>query len=107
MIVARGGEKRPVSSRVAIFIKTRREEMGLSQAALGKLLGYRFGNYIAMIEGTNAAFPFERWRDYADALQTPRHEFLRLIVGETFPEMMPYIDGFSDPVERHGASQKH
>ncbi len=102
--MARRSEK-PISSKIAIFIKTRREEMGLSQAALGRFLGYRFGNYIAMIEGGNAAFPFERWRDYADALQTPRHEFLKLIIEETFPEMMPYIDGFSDPVERHRASK--
>ncbi len=104
--MARRTEKKWISSRISTFIKTRRGEMGLSQAALGKLLGYQYGNYIAMIEGGNAAFPFERWRDYADALQTPRHEFLKLIIEETFPEMMPYIDGFSDPVERHRASKK-
>lgn len=93
-------QERPVSARISSFIKRRRDEMGFSQAYLGKLLGYRYGNYVAMIENGGAAFPFERWRDYADALQVPRHDFLKLILEETYPEMIPYIDGFSDPVQR-------
>jgi hypothetical protein len=96
---------RPVSIKIGRFIKKRREEMGLSQVALGKLLQYQYGNYIAMIEAANASFPLERWRDYADALQVPRHEFLKLVLEDAFPEMMPYIDGFSDPVERNRASK--
>jgi hypothetical protein len=89
-----------LNARLAEFIKERRRVLGLSQAALGKLLGYRYGNFIAMIEGHTGGFPIERWQDYADSLQVPRHEFLRMVLEDVYPEMLDYIAGFQDPLEK-------
>jgi transcriptional regulator with XRE-family HTH domain len=94
-----------ISVKIGRRIKEQREAMGLTQSALGKMLGYRYGNFIAMVEGGNSAFPIDKWRDYADQLNIPRHEFLELVMKETYPEMIPYIDGFSDPVERTRAKR--
>jgi hypothetical protein len=86
--------------KLAEFIKQRRTVLGLSQKALGERLGYRYGNFIAMIEGHAGGFPVDRWKDYADALEVPRHEFLKMVLEDAYPEMLEYIIGFHDPVEK-------
>lgn len=89
-----------ISAKIAHFIKRRREQLGLTQAQLGDRLGYRYGNFIAMIEGENSAFPLQGWINYADALDVPRQEFLNLVLSEIMPEAIPYITGFREPKEK-------
>jgi hypothetical protein len=81
----------PNTSRIGRVIKERRTQLKLTQAGLGKLLGYRYGNFIAMIEAGNAPFPLERWEDYASALGLEKGAFLRLVLTTLYPNMSPYL----------------
>ncbi|APG23866.1 MAG: helix-turn-helix transcriptional regulator [Syntrophotalea acetylenica] len=73
-------------------IKKRREALKMTQSELGKALGYRYGNFIGYLENGRAAFPLEKWEEYAEVLQIPKYEFLELIFKERFPGMLAYID---------------
>lgn len=77
---------------IGAFIKKRREELKLTQSELGKALGYRYGNFIGYLENGKAVFPIEKWEEYAEVLQTPKHDFLKIVVQEKFPTMTEYLD---------------
>ncbi|MHC1697462.1 MAG: helix-turn-helix domain-containing protein [Geobacteraceae bacterium] len=77
---------------VGAFIKRKREELKMTQSELGKSLGYRYGNFIGYLENGKAVFPIEKWEEYAEVLQTPKHEFLKIVFQEKFPGMMDYLD---------------
>ncbi len=77
---------------IGAFIKKRREELKLTQTELGKTLGYRYGNFIGYLENGRAAFPVEKWEEYAEVLHTPKHEFLEIVFQEKYPSMMDYLD---------------
>jgi transcriptional regulator with XRE-family HTH domain len=77
-----------VSVQIGRFIKERRTELGLTQAQLAEKLHYRYGNFVGMLESGNAAFPLSRYRDYADALLVPRHEFAYLVAKDLHPELL-------------------
>ncbi|MDD2318649.1 MAG: helix-turn-helix transcriptional regulator [Geobacteraceae bacterium] len=77
---------------VGAFIKKRREELKMTQTELGKALGYRYGNFIGYLENGKAVFPVEKWEEYAQVLNTPKHEFLKIIFQEKYPSMMDYLD---------------
>jgi transcriptional regulator with XRE-family HTH domain len=81
------------------FLRMRREELGLSQLQLARALGYKWGNFIGMIETGSAMFPFDRWDDFAKELQIPKHEFLRLVMSELFPKVLPYVQFIEGPEE--------
>ena len=72
------------------FIRERRDALGMSRADLTRVIGCS-PNLIGMIERGRVQFPFKRWMVYADALRTPRHEFLRIAVYERYPECLPYL----------------
>jgi len=74
------------------FIKKRREELKMTQSELGKALGYRYGNFIGYLENGRAVFPIEKWEEYAEVLQTPKHDFLKIVFQEKFPAMLDYLD---------------
>ena len=80
-----------VDSTVGFFIKKRREKLGLSRRELAQKLGYKWPTFISMLENGAAQFPVHKWREYADVLSTPRHQFLRLVLATYFPEMLPYV----------------
>lgn len=92
MVRRRGvqGEGRPVSE-LAAFIKARREELGMTQAELGRKVGWSYGNAVAMLEKGKMKFPFDSALLFADAFQVPRHEFLELVFGNLFPEFADYV----------------
>ncbi len=73
------------------FIKKRREELKMTQSELGKALGYRYGNFIGYLENGRAVFPLEKWEEYAEVLQTSKHEFLKIVFQEKFPAMLDYL----------------
>jgi transcriptional regulator with XRE-family HTH domain len=76
---------------VGCFIKKRRKEINMSRRDLAKKLGYQWPNFIGMLETGAAKFPVESWARYADALEVPRGKFLRLVLEEVFPDMLPYF----------------
>ncbi len=73
------------------FIKKNRERLKLTQAELGKALGYRYGNFIGYLENGKAVFPLDKWEEYAEVLQVDKHDFLEIILREKYPSMMPYM----------------
>lgn len=66
--------------------------MKMTQTELGKALGYRYGNFIGYLENGKAVFPVERWEEYAEVLQIPKHEFLEILFQEKFPSMLAYLN---------------
>ncbi len=81
-----------MTSTIGELIKKRREELKMTQTELGKALGYRYGNFIGYLENGKAVFPFEKWEEYAEVLQVPKHELLQIIFQGKFPGMLAYID---------------
>jgi transcriptional regulator with XRE-family HTH domain len=77
---------------VGPMIKERREELGMTQNDLGRALGYKYGNFIGMLENGNALFPLERWEDYAEALKFKKHEFLEAVMTEKYPSILRFVD---------------
>lgn len=77
-----------VSAQIGRFIKERRTELGMTQAELAKKLRYKYGNFVAMLENGNAAFPIGKYRQYADALLIPRHEFAYMVAKDALPELV-------------------
>ncbi len=82
------------------FIKKNRERLKLTQAELGKALGYRYGNFIGYLENGKAVFPLDKWEEYAEVLQVDKHAFLEIILREKYPSMMPYMS-FHPADEQH------
>ena len=89
-------DKADSKETIGRFIRRRRKELGLKQLELAHRLGLTRHNFIAILEADRAAFPMGRWKDYADALEIPRPEFLKRALEENFPEMIDYIVGFTD-----------
>ena len=81
-----------VNNAIGDCIKKRREELRLTQADLGKALGYRYGNFVGYLENGKAVFPLDKWEEYAAVLQIAKHQFLRIVLQDKFPSMLPYLD---------------
>lgn len=80
-----------MNTSIGSVIKKRREELKMTQSELGKALGYRYGNFIGYLENGKTVFPLDKWEEYAEVLQIPKHEFLELIFSEKYPDMMEYL----------------
>lgn len=65
--------------KIGQLIRKRRQELGLSQSQLAKLVGCR-PNWISMIETGSGKFPKAKWQTFADALRIDRTAFLNLIL---------------------------
>lgn len=81
----------PNTNKIGQLIRTRREDLGLTQNDLGRLLGLKYGNFIGMLETGKAAFPMARVLDYAKALEVDPPDLLRVVFQEMFPDLIPYI----------------
>ncbi len=77
---------------VGRFIQKRREQLGISRQQLTKSLGFISQTYIGMLERGKSPFPLGQWQRFSDVLSVPRHEFLRVVLQEKYPDMMPYLD---------------
>ena len=82
---------RPLKPTIGQLIKKNREKMKMTQSELGGALGYRYGNFIGYLENGKAVFPIEKWEEYAEVLQIPKHIFLKTLIAERFPSMMDYL----------------
>jgi ribosome-binding protein aMBF1 (putative translation factor) len=78
--------------KLSAFIKSRREQLDMSQSELAKAVKITRSHFISMIENERASFPVNRWKLFADALSIKRTEFLRRVIGELFPDFLGYLE---------------
>ena len=71
------------------LIRTKREELGLSQAVLARVVKCR-PNFISMIENGHARFPRRKWLVFAEILDLDRLEFLEMILEDLLPDFEDY-----------------
>lgn len=69
--------------RVGAWVKARRMELGLSQGAMIRELGYVSRNSVSNIETGREGLPAKRVFDWADLLRVPRDAFFHFVTGET------------------------
>jgi transcriptional regulator with XRE-family HTH domain len=69
--------------RVGAFVRARRDELGLSQGDIIRLLGYRSRNAVSNIEVGIEGLPTKRVYAWADILEVPRDAFFHFVTGQT------------------------
>ena len=70
-------------------IRSRRQELGLSQRDLARAVGCK-PHWISMLESSAAAFPRKKWERFADALRIEKTSFLYLILKDLVPGIESY-----------------
>lgn len=68
--------------RVGEFVRTRREQLSLSQSAIIRVLGYRSRNAVSNIEVGVEGLPAKRAYAWADILEIDHDKFFRFVTGE-------------------------
>jgi transcriptional regulator with XRE-family HTH domain len=76
-------------ARVGAFVRARREELGLSQGEIIRILLYRSRNAVSNIELGIEGVPAKRAYAWADLLEVPRDAFFRFITGESQEVPLP------------------
>ena len=69
--------------RIGVFVRTRRQQLGLSQGDIIDVLGYVSRNSVSNIETGREGLPAKRIYAWADVLEVPRDAFFRFVTGET------------------------
>jgi transcriptional regulator with XRE-family HTH domain len=64
-------------------VRQRREELGLNQGDIIRILGYKSRNAVSNIEVGIEGLPAKRAYAWADLLEVPRDAFFQFVVGET------------------------
>jgi len=77
--------------RVGVFVRARREELGLSQGDIIRVLGYKSRNAVSNIEVGIEGLPAKRAYAWADVLEVPRDPFFRFVTGEAERVEIPKI----------------
>lgn len=60
-----------------LWLKRRREELGLSQRDVADCLGLKFYSFISQVENGRAPIPPELLQDWSSALRLPTAEFAK------------------------------
>ncbi len=76
------GERTALWRRVGAFVAKRREELGLSQGDVIRVLGYKSRNAVSNIEVGIEGLPAKRAYAWADVLELPRDAFFHFVTGE-------------------------
>jgi transcriptional regulator with XRE-family HTH domain len=76
-------DRTDLRKRVGTFVRTRREQLGLSQGDIIAVLGYVSRNSVSNIETGREGLPAKRIYAWADVLEVPRDSFFRFVTGET------------------------
>lgn len=79
-------------ARLSAFIREARDRQNMTRAELAKKLGYKWPNFIGMLEVGSAEFPMDKWEDFAEALMVPKHKFLNLVLEARYPRMLDYLE---------------
>ncbi len=91
--------------RVGTFVRARREELGLSQGDIIRVLAYRSRNAVSNIELGIEGLPPKRAYAWADLLEVPRDAFFRFITGESTKAPLPKATAEQEPPERLSAAE--
>lgn len=86
---------------VGPLIKKQREDLDLTQNDVGLALGYRYGNFVGMIEKGNSPFPLDKAIAFADVLEIPRHKMIEAAISELYPDLLPYLEFKPVPKEKY------
>jgi len=90
-------ERTDLWKRVGAFVRGRREELGLSQGDIIRVLGYKSRNAVSNIEVGIEGLPAKRAYAWADVLELPRDTFFRFVTGEAecveVPKTAAHQDG--------------
>lgn len=92
------------TTSIGKLIKDYRERRNLTQNDLGRKLGYKYGNFVGMIETGASQFPLGKCLDYADALDIDRTLFIETAMKELYPELVPYLK-FVKPAPKESKKQ--
>ena len=76
---------RPERVKLGNWMKTRREELGLTQNDLAKLLNYEYYTYISAIESGKGRIPPEKYEAFAKALKMPALDLYKIILRHEDP----------------------
>lgn len=76
-------DRSSLRKRVGVFVRKRREELGLSQGDVIRALGYVSRNSVSNIETGREGLPAKRIYAWADLLRVPHDAFYRFATGET------------------------
>jgi transcriptional regulator with XRE-family HTH domain len=89
-------------NRTGKMIRKYREENQITQAELAKGIGYKYGNFVGMLEAGNSVFPLAKgkWLDYAKAIGADPTEFLIAALCDVHPEMEPYLTPLLDSAKK-------
>lgn len=69
--------------RVGAFVSKRREELGLSQGDIIRVLGYKSRNTVSNVEVGIEGLPAKRAYAWADVLEVPRDAFFNFVTGQS------------------------
>jgi transcriptional regulator with XRE-family HTH domain len=76
-------ERTALWKRVGRFVRQRREELGLTQGEIIRVLGYKSRNAVSNIEIGVEGLPAKRAYAWADLLEVPRDAFFEFVTGQT------------------------
>ena len=76
-------ERAELWKRVGNFVRRRREELGLSQSDIIRVLGYKSRNAVSNIEVGIEGLPAKRAYAWADILEVPRDAFFQFVIGQS------------------------
>ena len=93
-------ERTGLWKRVGAFVSKRREELGLSQGDIIRVLGYKSRNAVSNIEVGIEGLPAKRAYAWADVLELPRDAFFRFVTGEAEKLDVPRAVSKQDVAER-------
>src|SRR5207245_6273265 len=93
-------ERRALWTRIGAFVRSRRDELGLSQGDIIKALGYANRNSVSNIEVGIEGLPPKRAYAWADVLEVPRDAFFRFVTGEADRMEVPKATARPDGGER-------
>lgn len=98
-------ERTSLWKRVGTFVSKRREELGLSQGDIIRVLGYKSRNAVSNIEVGIEGLPAKRAYAWADVLELPRDAFFRFVTGEADRVDVPKAAGKPEGGDRLTAAE--
>lgn len=107
----RGRKRRTESERTALwkrvgaFVAKRREELGLSQGDIIRVLGYKSRNAVSNVEVGIEGLPAKRAYAWADVLELPRDAFFKFVTGEAERVVVPNAAAQQDTGDRVTAAE--
>ena len=86
-------ESKELRREFGVWLKQRREALGLRQRELAELLALDYYTFISQLETGRGRIPSARYADWANALQMPPREFIWTVMRYYNPEMFHVLNG--------------